>query len=184
MCSSFMLVGVKNGVTVGEVESKHTGEVSCPQSPTGSRCDPDISVYAIREVGSGALIPLAARHASLSSLIAYIKLAGKSAVLWRLKNPRVFRMAANISAPHSWASGIRAGLCKHLVDATLQVEDLMRELTAAGSKALDIPEDEGTLPRLMAYARSVAHYPTAIKEVRTSARKLPASHILRQAVQE
>lgn len=46
-----------------------------------------------------------------------------------------------------------------------QVEKLIAELAAAGSKALGLPQDEGTLPRLMAYARSVARFPCAIKEV-------------------
>ena len=47
----------------------------------------------------------------------------------------------------------------------IQVEHLITELSAGGSQALGIQLDEGVLPRLCAYARSVAHYPTAIKEV-------------------
>lgn len=47
---------------------------------------------------------------------------------------------------------------------TAQVEKLIQELAAAGSQALGITLDDGTLPRLLAYARSVAHYPTAVKE--------------------
>lgn len=49
---------------------------------------------------------------------------------------------------------------------TLQVNRLIKELADAGASALGIELDEGTLPRLSAYAKSVAHFPTAVKEVK------------------
>ena len=42
---------------------------------------------------------------------------------------------------------------------------LIEELAAAGSEALGIRLEPGTVPRLLAYARSVAGFPTAVKEV-------------------
>ena len=45
-----------------------------------------------------------------------------------------------------------------------QVEQLISELAAAGAAALGIRLEEGLVNRLMAYARSVAHFPTAVKE--------------------
>lgn len=49
-----------------------------------------------------------------------------------------------------------------------EVSALMRELLAAGSAALGVPEAPGAVARLNAYARSVAHFPTAVKEVRAA----------------
>ena len=46
-----------------------------------------------------------------------------------------------------------------------QVSALIEELAAGGSKELGVSLDSGVLERLLAYARSVAHFPTAIKEV-------------------
>ena len=39
----------------------------------------------------------------------------------------------------------------------------------AGCEALGLTPDTGTVPRLLAYARSVAGFPTAVKEVRNTA---------------
>lgn len=46
----------------------------------------------------------------------------------------------------------------------LQVEDLVRELVTAGSEALSTCAVDGYVERLCAYARSVAHFPAAVKE--------------------
>lgn len=43
---------------------------------------------------------------------------------------------------------------------------MIEELAAAGSDALGITLEAGTVPRLLAYARSVSGFPTAVKEVR------------------
>jgi len=45
-----------------------------------------------------------------------------------------------------------------------QVEQLIRELAAAGGAALGVQLEGGLEERLCAYARSVAHFPTAVKE--------------------
>lgn len=45
-----------------------------------------------------------------------------------------------------------------------EVSRLISELAAAGSAELGITLDEGYLERLCAYARAVAHFPTAVKE--------------------
>ena len=46
-----------------------------------------------------------------------------------------------------------------------EVEALISELGAAGAAALGVTLDAATLPaRLRAYARAVAHFPTAVKE--------------------
>lgn len=45
------------------------------------------------------------------------------------------------------------------------MSQLINELAAAGQQALGVTLEEGTVPRLQAYARSVAHFPTAVKEV-------------------
>ena len=44
------------------------------------------------------------------------------------------------------------------------VSALVKELAAAGSHALGVDLEPGVVDRLKAYARSVAHFPTAIKE--------------------
>ncbi|MEW5304327.1 MAG: hypothetical protein WDW38_011035 [Sanguina aurantia] len=46
----------------------------------------------------------------------------------------------------------------------LQVLPLMMELLDAGCAAMGISPAAGAMDRLMAYARSVAHFPTALKE--------------------
>jgi hypothetical protein len=46
----------------------------------------------------------------------------------------------------------------------LQVETLIEELGAAGAAALGVTLDANVAERLHAYARSVAHFPTAVKE--------------------
>ncbi|KAG1662010.1 hypothetical protein FOA52_009499 [Chlamydomonas sp. UWO 241] len=91
--SALMLVGAKHKVTVGEVESKHTEEVS--------------------------------------TLITEMTAAG------------------------------RAELITH---THTQVSALITEMAAAGSAELGITLDDGVVARLLAYARSVAHFPTAVKE--------------------
>lgn len=45
-----------------------------------------------------------------------------------------------------------------------EVSALIEELAASGQTELDITLDSGCVERLLAYARSVAHFPTAIKE--------------------
>lgn len=45
-----------------------------------------------------------------------------------------------------------------------EVSELIQELAAAGSAALGVQLESGVVERLNAYARSVAHFPTAIKE--------------------
>lgn len=45
-----------------------------------------------------------------------------------------------------------------------EVRNLISELAEAGSKALNITLDDGVEDRLCAYARSVSHFPTAVKE--------------------
>ena len=44
------------------------------------------------------------------------------------------------------------------------MEQLISELAASGAAALGIQLEGGLVNRLMAYARSVAHFPTAVKE--------------------
>ena len=53
-----------------------------------------------------------------------------------------------------------------------QVTELIEELDVAGCEALGLRPDTGTVPRLLAYARSVAGFPTAVKEVRRAASTL------------
>jgi hypothetical protein len=45
-----------------------------------------------------------------------------------------------------------------------EVSELIEELAAAGADALGVQLDSGVVERLNAYARSVAHFPTAVKE--------------------
>jgi ketopantoate reductase len=45
-----------------------------------------------------------------------------------------------------------------------EVRDLIQELAHAGAAALKTTLDTGVEDRLLAYARSVAHFPTAVKE--------------------
>ena len=47
----------------------------------------------------------------------------------------------------------------------LQVSLLINELAGSGQAELGIQLDEGTVERLLAYSRSVADFPTAVKEV-------------------
>jgi ketopantoate reductase len=47
---------------------------------------------------------------------------------------------------------------------TQEVSDLIQELAAGGAGALDVQLDDGLVPRLLAYSRSVAGFPTAVKE--------------------
>ena len=46
----------------------------------------------------------------------------------------------------------------------LQVTLLIEELASGGAPALNISMAEGFVERLHAYSRSVAHFPTAVKE--------------------
>lgn len=46
----------------------------------------------------------------------------------------------------------------------LQVVPLVEELTASGCHALGVEPKEGYVERLLAYSRSVSHFPTAVKE--------------------
>jgi len=54
------------------------------------------------------------------------------------------------------------------------VTELIEELDAAGCEALGLTPDPGTVPRLQAYARSVASFPTAVKEARSNCLRTPA----------
>lgn len=45
-----------------------------------------------------------------------------------------------------------------------QLADIITELSAAGEQALGVKLDKGVFDRLAAYGRSVAHFPTAVKE--------------------
>jgi len=49
---------------------------------------------------------------------------------------------------------------KHTADVTA----LINELAAAGAAELNVTLDDGVVDRLNAYARTVAHFPTAVKE--------------------
>jgi hypothetical protein len=51
------------------------------------------------------------------------------------------------------------------VGAHAQLKGLIDELAAAGAAELGTTLDAGLVERLCAYSRSVAHFPTAIKEV-------------------
>ena len=42
---------------------------------------------------------------------------------------------------------------------------LIDELAKGGEKELGVKLQDGTVPRLASYAESVAHFPTAVKEV-------------------
>lgn len=48
---------------------------------------------------------------------------------------------------------------------TAEVSDIIQELCAAGAAELGVGLAGGEVARLLAYARSVAHFPTAVKEV-------------------
>jgi len=47
---------------------------------------------------------------------------------------------------------------------TAEVSQLIEELAAGGAAALGVTLQPGVVDRLNAYARSVAHFPTAVKE--------------------
>lgn len=47
---------------------------------------------------------------------------------------------------------------------TQEVSELIAELAAAGAADLGVSLEPGVVERLLAYARSVAHFPTAVKE--------------------
>ncbi|GFH15962.1 uncharacterized protein HaLaN_12298 [Haematococcus lacustris] len=48
--------------------------------------------------------------------------------------------------------------------AAVQLAQLIAELSTGGAAELGIPATDGCYERLLAYGRSVAHYPTAVKE--------------------
>jgi hypothetical protein len=54
-----------------------------------------------------------------------------------------------------------------------QLSELITELAAGGSAELDVKLDDGIVPRLLAYSRSVSGFPTAVKEVSKQQRGLP-----------
>ena len=62
--------------------------------------------------------------------------------------------------------GARHGVSVGEVEAahSAEVSALIQELAAAGEAALGVTLEPGVVPRLCAYARSVAHFPTAVKE--------------------
>ena len=47
----------------------------------------------------------------------------------------------------------------------MQLSTLISELAASGEAELKVQLDEGVMERLLAYSRSVASFPTAVKEV-------------------
>lgn len=47
----------------------------------------------------------------------------------------------------------------------MQLSTLIDELASAGEAELGVQLDDGVLERLLAYSRSVASFPTAVKEV-------------------
>lgn len=49
---------------------------------------------------------------------------------------------------------------------TQEACDIITELVEGGARELDIAVASGAVERLLAYSRTVAHYPTAVKEVR------------------
>ena len=51
------------------------------------------------------------------------------------------------------------------MSCAVQVASLIDELAAGGSKELGVQLQQGTTQRLASYAESVAHFPTAVKEV-------------------
>lgn len=53
----------------------------------------------------------------------------------------------------------------HCTACPCQVSALIEELAKGGAAELGITLQPGTVERLLAYGRSVAHYPTAVKEV-------------------
>lgn len=50
----------------------------------------------------------------------------------------------------------------------MQLSTLISELAASGEAELKVQLDEGVMERLLAYSRSVASFPTAVKEVSAS----------------
>ena len=54
---------------------------------------------------------------------------------------------------------------QHKRRPAVQVEALIEELMTAGAAALSVDVKAGATERLCAYARSVAHFPTAVKEM-------------------
>ena len=54
-----------------------------------------------------------------------------------------------------------------------QLKAIIDELIAAGEVALGVKLPAGAFDRLAAYGRSVAHFPTAVKEVRSASRLAP-----------
>eukprot|EP00955_Chlamydomonas_euryale_P102128 365396-Chlamydomonas_euryale.AAC.6 len=58
-----------------------------------------------------------------------------------------------------------------------EVSALIRELAAAGAAALGVTLDGGVEARLLAYSRSVAHFPTAVKEVRACGTRAFAEYL-------
>ena len=50
-------------------------------------------------------------------------------------------------------------------NALLQLEPLLEEMVTAGCHDMGVEPKEGYVERLCAYARSVSHFPTAVKEV-------------------
>jgi len=51
-----------------------------------------------------------------------------------------------------------------------EASGLISELAEGGARELDIALAPGAVERLLAYSRSVAHFPTAVKEVCVCAR--------------
>ena len=56
--------------------------------------------------------------------------------------------------------------CTVLSMFAMQLSALITELASAGEAELKVQLDEGVIERLLAYSRSVASFPTAVKEVR------------------
>ncbi|PNW77422.1 hypothetical protein CHLRE_10g435850v5 [Chlamydomonas reinhardtii] len=70
-----------------------------------------------------------------------------------------------------WISAFMAVGAKHKANVgqvesahTAEVSDIIQELCAAGAAELGVGLAGGEVARLLAYARSVAHFPTAVKE--------------------
>lgn len=55
-----------------------------------------------------------------------------------------------------------------LMSLALQLSTLITELVSSGEAELKVQLDDGVTERLLAYSRSVASFPTAVKEVNHS----------------
>ena len=165
-CSAFMLVGQQHGnCTVGDVVKDRKAEV--PILPFSISPGPPLSIAVPTQPDSVQLVTACSATTIMSChrhLLPF-QLSFPSTRSCDLHASLMCSTNKPANVSNAWTCLLSARL-----PCILQVMVLMAELGRAGAIELGIQLNPGVVERLMSYAESVAHFPTAVKEVCSTAK--------------